>query len=105
MLELRGRWLKIASRRATIAAVDADDDEADNIPAKLQFVKHNRPNTDQIDEETKAYTDLCTAQLRNLKPKLSEQFQRRNNLSKELQGSLKKLTSLAKVGDYVLQRL
>ena len=81
-----------------------DDDEADNIPAKLQFVKHNRPNTDQIDEETKAYTDLCTAQLRNLKPKLSEQFQRRNNLSKVLQGSLKKLTSLAKDGDYVFCR-
>ena len=82
----------------------SDENEVDKIPAKLQFVKHNRPNTDQIDEETKAYTDLCTAQLRNLKPKLSEQFQRCNNLSKELQGSLKKLTSLAKDGDYVFCR-
>ena len=53
--------------------------EDEKIPAKLRFVKHNRPANEKINEETKAYTELCTAQLRNLKPKLMEQFQRRNN--------------------------
>ena len=47
-----------------------DEEEGERIPSKLQFVKHNRPASDQIDEETKAYTELCTPQLKNLKPKL-----------------------------------
>ena len=67
---------------------DIPDEDDDQIPSKLHFVKHNRPSTDQIDEETKAYTDLCTAQLRNLKPKLKKQFMNGNNLSQELQSSL-----------------
>ena len=70
--------------------------EDEQIPSKLRFVKHNRPTNEQIDEETNAYTELCTAQLRNLKPKLMEQFQRRNNLNKELQNSLKNLRKLPK---------
>ena len=88
-----------------ISSESVHEDQQDDVPAKLQFFKQNRPNSEQIDEETKAYTELCTAQLRNLKPKLAKQFQKHNNLSKEMQNSLKKLTSIAKDGEYVFCRL
>ena len=78
--------------------------EEEKIPAKLRFIKHNRPANEKINEETNAYTELCTAQLRNLKPKLMEQFQRRNNLNKELRTSLKKLAEISREGKYIFCR-
>ena len=86
---------------------DADQDsnpDEENIPPKLKFLKHNRPLPACIDEETNAYTDLCTAQLRNIKPKIKKQYEKNNNLTPELQASLKKLTDIAKRGKHVFCR-
>ena len=86
---------------------DADQDsnpDEESIPPKLKFLKHNRPLPACIDEETNAYTDLCTAQLRNIKPKIKKQYEKNNNLTPELQASLKKLTDIAKRGKHVFCR-
>ena len=84
--------------------LDPDEHRENGIPSRLRFVKHSRPFPAQIDEETRAYTDLCTAQIRNLKPIATEQYHKRNNLSPELQASLKKLTTIAKAEDHVFCR-
>ena len=83
---------------------NSDRIEDEQIPSKLQFTKHNRPSSDQLDEATIAYAELCTAQLRNIKPKLNNQFMNHNNVSLELQRSLKKLTDISKSGRYVFCR-
>ena len=84
---------------------DQDDTDAtEEIPHKLRFLKHNRPESSRVDEETHAYTDLCTAQLRNLKPDIKKQYSKNNNLTPELQSSLKKMTTLAKEGKHVFCR-
>ena len=71
-----------------------EEAEGSHIPPKLVIPKISRPPKDRLDEETKIYTGLVEAKLRNIKDEVRKLFKKQNNLSKELQQSLTKLKKL-----------
>ena len=82
------------------------EDPADqsDLPNKLKFQNYNRPDEGRLSDEVRAYTENAVAKARALEGKVKRQFYGRNNLSKNLQDSLKRLATLLKSKDLIFSK-
>ena len=61
---------------------------------KLNIPKSSRPKPEILDDQTKAYCDAITTKLKNLKPKVIQNFRYSNNLTTDMQKILNKIKEL-----------
>ena len=75
-----------------------------SFPDKLKLIKLNRPNKEDLDEKTQVYCEMIQAKLRSLKPKVRENFYKKNNLDPMLKKALQELISYTKNKEIVICR-
>ena len=62
----------------------------------MNISKSSRPESELLDDKTKAYCNAITTKLRNLKPKVKNNFRYRNNLTTRMQKSQTKIKKLVR---------
>ena len=67
------------------------------MPKKLNMPKSSRLEPELLDDKTRTYCDVITTKLGNLKPKVIQNFPYRNNLTTDMQKSIKKLKKISKI--------
>ena len=62
----------------------------------MNIPKSSRPEPERLDDKTKAYCDAIITKLRNLKPKVKNNFCYRNNLTTGMQKNQSKIKELVR---------